>query len=64
MDVTSAAQQNLSSIRQALSMASMQRAMGKDAQTVSKLIEGMEETTEAIERSVQPHRGSNLDVKI
>lgn len=64
MDVSAAVQQNNASIRQALSMMSLQQAMGKDAQTVNKLIEGMEETTAAVKRAAGPDRGNNIDVRV
>ena len=64
MDISSATQQQISSVRQALSMSALQKSMGQDGATVNKLIEGMEETSQAIERSVQPHKGSNINVRV
>ena len=64
MNVSSAMQGQLTSIRQALGMASLQTAMNQNTPTVSKLIEGMEETTEAIQQAAQPHRGSNVNIRV
>ena len=64
MDITAATQKNIQSIRQALSMTSMQKAMNKDAQTVSKLIESMEETGEAVKEAAGPERGNNVDIRV
>ncbi len=64
MNVSSAMQSQMTSIRQALGMASLQTAMNQNGPTVSKLIEGMEETTEAIQQVAQPHRGSNINIRV
>ncbi len=64
MEISSAMQGQLTSIRQALGMANLQTAMNKNGATVSKLIEGMEETTQAIQHAAQPHRGSNINVRV
>ena len=64
MNISSVTQQQISSVRQALSMSSMQKSMNQDAQTVGKLIEGMEELNQAIEISVQPHKGNNINVRV
>lgn len=64
MDISSAMQSQISSVRQALSMSALQKSMGQDGATVSKLIEGMEETTEAVQRAAGPNRGNNIDVTV
>lgn len=38
--------------------------MGQDGVTVSKLIKGMEETSEAVQRAAGPGRGNNIDVTV
>ena len=63
MDITAATQKNIQSIRQALSMTSMQRAMSKDAQTMNKLLESMEETGKVVQKFAGAERGNNLDIK-
>ena len=64
MDISSATQQQISSVRQALRMSSLQKAMNQDAQTVGKLIEGLEETNKAVQRASESHKGNNIDVKV
>jgi hypothetical protein len=55
---------NLQSVRQALGIATLQKAMNQDAQTVAKIIDTMEETTaKTMEMSVTPHIGTNIDIK-
>jgi len=64
MEISSAMQSQLLSIQQALGMASLQTAMSQNGAVVSKLIEGMEEVSEAIQHTVQPHRGGNIDIRV
>ncbi|SJZ43366.1 putative motility protein [Selenihalanaerobacter shriftii] len=63
MNISSAMQSQITSVRQALGMATLQKAMSQDGPTVSKLIEGMEETTKEIKRAAQPHLGNNIDIR-
>jgi hypothetical protein len=63
MDVNSAGISNLASIRQALGIATLRKAMNQDAVSISNLIEGMEKANaKTMEQSVSPHIGSNIDV--
>lgn len=48
---------NLASLKQALGMATLQKAMKQDAQSMDSLIKGME-------RSVTPHKGGSIDLKV
>jgi hypothetical protein len=64
MDISSATQHQISSVRQALSMSTLQKSMGQDGATVNKLIEGMEETTKAVQTAAEPYKGNNIDVKV
>ncbi|SDC84062.1 MULTISPECIES: putative motility protein [unclassified Candidatus Frackibacter] len=64
MEISSAMQSQLASVRQALGMTSLQKAMNQDGTTVSKLLEGMEENTKAIQKAAQPHLGSNVDIRV
>ena len=64
MDVSSAMQNQISSVRQSLSMSALQKSMSQDGATVSKLLEGMEETSRAVQQAAEPHRGNNIDVKV
>ncbi|SFL85021.1 hypothetical protein [Halanaerobium salsuginis] len=64
MDVNAAMQSQIASVQQSLSMFGLQQAMGMDAGSVSKLIEGMQETTAAVSqaRAAGPGRGQNINV--
>ena len=62
MDISSAMQNQINSVRQAMSMHSMQKAVNQDGATVSKLLEGMEETSKAVQEAAGEHRGNNVNV--
>lgn len=49
--------QNMVGLKQALNMNILQRAMNQDAQS-------MENIVKAMETSVQPHLGQNIDLKL
>lgn len=49
--------QNLTSVKQALNISMLQKAMKQDAQSVDGVIKAMEQ-------SVSPHLGQNLDIKL
>lgn len=48
---------NLASLKQAIGMANMQRAMKQDVQSMDALLKGME-------KSVTPHKGGSIDLKV
>ncbi|MBB6217881.1 hypothetical protein HNQ80_004017 [Anaerosolibacter carboniphilus] len=65
MDISSYAAQNLYSVKQALNIAVLQKAMNQDASAVSMLVEGMQQTNKAVmENSITPHKGGNIDISI
>lgn len=49
--------QNLTSVKQALNISVLQKVMKQDAQSVDSVIKAMEQ-------SVTPHLGKNLDIKL
>ena len=49
--------QSLTSVKQALNISVLQKAMKQDAQSVDSVIKAMEQ-------SVTPHLGKNLDIKL
>lgn len=56
---------SLQSVRQALGIANLRMAMNQDAQSVAAIIQTMQETSaKAMELSVTPHVGSNLDISV
>ncbi|MFW6025767.1 MAG: hypothetical protein ACOCRX_05430 [Candidatus Woesearchaeota archaeon] len=64
MDVSSAMQNQISSVRQAMGTHSLQQSMNQDGATVNKLLEGMEETSKEVQSAAEEHRGNNLDVRV
>ena len=62
--VNAAMQNQIASVQQALSISGMRKAMGQGADTVSKLVEGMEETSQAVQqaRTAGPGRGQNVNL--
>ncbi len=57
MKVSSYQAANIASLKQAMGMATLQKAMKQDAQSVDALIKGME-------KSVTPHKGGSIDLKV
>lgn len=56
---------NLQSVRQAIGMANIRMAMNQDAESVASILESMAETTaKAMELSVTPYKGSNIDIRV
>lgn len=62
--VNAAMQNQIASIQQALSISGMRKAMGQSADQVSKLVEGMQETSQAVQqaRAAGPGRGQNINL--
>ena len=49
--------QMLTSVKQALNLSMLQKVMNQDAQSVDSIVKAMEQ-------SVTPHLGQNLDIKL
>jgi len=62
--VSAAMQDQIASIQQALSISGMQKSMGQSADQVSKLVEGMKETSRAVQqtRAAGPGKGQNINL--
>lgn len=62
--VNAAMQNQIASVQQALSISGMRQAMGQSADQVSKLVEGMEETSQAVQEAgaAGPGRGQNINL--
>lgn len=62
--VNAAMQSQIASIQQALSISGMRKSMGQSADQVSKLVEGMQETSNAVQqaRAAGPGRGQNINL--
>ncbi|WP_129600313.1 putative motility protein [Anaerophilus nitritogenes] len=61
MEISAMMSQSIHSLRQAINMTTLQKAMNQDAQSVTTLLGDMQKT---MEMSVQPHKGSNLDITL
>lgn len=55
--ITSYQVQNLTSIKQALNVSVMRKALNQDEQSVDSVIKAMEQ-------SVTPHKGQSIDLKV
>ncbi|MCG8540262.1 MAG: putative motility protein [Clostridia bacterium] len=64
MEVNSYQVENLQSIQSTLSLAAMDMAMGQGAQVMTAMIEDMEQISKALERSVTPHKGGSIDIRL
>ncbi|MGI6778909.1 MAG: putative motility protein [Acetivibrionales bacterium] len=65
MNINNMLQQNVYSIRQAIGIANIKQAMHQDAQSVAALIEMLPAlNAKAMENSITPHKGSNIDTKV
>jgi methyl-accepting chemotaxis protein len=62
--INAAMQNQIASMQHALSISSMRKSMGQSADQVSKLVEGMQETSQAIQqvRAAGPSRGQNINL--
>ena len=64
MNISDASLQNLSSIRQAIGMVTLRNTLHQDKSSLQNLMKSMEENTEAIKRMMEPHKGSNINIKV
>ncbi|RKD32342.1 YjfB family protein [Thermohalobacter berrensis] len=65
MKISSYMSQNIYSLKQALGMATLRKAMNQDAQSVANIMKSVENINKTeIERSVNPHVGGNIDIKV
>lgn len=56
---------SLTSVRQALTVATLRKSMNQDASAVAALLDGMKETNSKIlEQSVTPFKGGSIDVRV
>lgn len=64
MDISSAMENQIAGVQHAVNMSAMQKSLNQDEATVSKLIERMEETNEAVQNAAGPNRGNNIDIRV
>jgi len=65
MEINNMLQQNINSIRQAIGMSNLKKAMHQDASTVAGLLQGMRQASaKLMENSVTQTKGANIDIRI
>ncbi|WP_432407132.1 putative motility protein [Wukongibacter sp. M2B1] len=64
MEVNSYQMENLQSLQSTLSIVAMDMAMGQGTQSMTAMIEDMEQISNNLERSVTPHKGGNIDIRL
>ena len=64
MDINSAVQSQIQSVRSAIGMSTLQTAMSQDGATVNKLIEGMQETSAEVQKAAANHKGNFINTRI
>ena len=65
MEINNMLRQNIDSIRQAIGISTLKKAMHQDASTVASLLQGMQQATAKImENSVTPGKGGNIDIRV
>ncbi|SHJ67187.1 putative motility protein [Paramaledivibacter caminithermalis] len=64
MGISSFQTENLQSLQSTLSIAAIDMAIGQDAQSMTAMVEDMEQISKALERSVTPHKGGSIDIKL
>jgi len=64
MDINSAVQSQIQSVRSAIGMSTLQTAMSQDGATVNKLIEGMQETSTEVQKVAANHKGNFINKRV
>ena len=65
MEINDMLQANISSLKQAIGIATLRKAMGHDAQSVALLMQSMQTTSaKVMESSVTPHKGGSIDIRV
>ncbi len=65
MEINNQLQQSISSIRSAIGIATLRKSLGQDAQSMNALLRAFQETNaRAVEISVTPHKGGNIDISV
>jgi len=65
MEINNSMQQSLSSIHQAIGIATLKKSLSQDAQSMAALLQGFQSTNARImENSVTPHKGGTIDIRV
>lgn len=64
MEISNAYQRDIASIRNALSIFTLRQSLNQDGETAARLLEGMEEFSNEIQRYRESHLGNYIDILI
>ncbi|MGM0445232.1 MAG: hypothetical protein ACQEQH_02405 [Bacillota bacterium] len=64
MEINSAVQSQIQSVRSAIGMSTLQTAMSQDGATVNKLIESMQETSQEVQKAAADHKGNFINSRV
>jgi hypothetical protein len=65
MEINDAIQNNIASIRQAIGISVLRKSVGQDAQSLAAILKALPATgANAVENSVTPYKGGNIDVRV
>jgi hypothetical protein len=65
MEINNSMQQSISSIREAIGVATLKKSLSQDAQSMSALLQGFQSTNARImENSITPHKGGTIDIRV
>ena len=65
MEINRAMQQSISSIRRSIGIETLKKSLYQDAQSINALLQGFQAANaKAMESSVTPHKGGNIDVRV
>lgn len=65
MEISRLMNESTYSIRQAIGISNLKKAMNQDARSVAAIIESMSQSSAKImEHSVAPNKGSHIDVRV
>lgn len=64
-DINNIMTENISSVQSAISTTVLRKTMSQDAQSVSALLQGMEQANaKVMEASITPHKGGSIDTSV
>ncbi len=64
MEISKAYQQDISSLRNALSVLTLRQLLNQDGTTVIKLLEGLEDFNGEMQRYREGHLGNHVDILV
>ncbi|HEX2944389.1 MAG TPA: putative motility protein [Clostridia bacterium] len=65
MEINNSMQQSISSIHQAIGIATLKKSLSQDTQSMAALLQGFQNTNAKImENSVTPYKGGTIDIRV